>query len=209
MQTFFFIFFYLQKIAPQITKKADSPPHPHPYGPSHTCKGSALPLGHLPRLPHSAAAPRGILYTPHTLGAVWGNPREPLGVLPTPVPLRHPRPQTASTPPSQGPYPFDPRALQPLRHWGTLGAFRGAWFLGAVSRLCNPSDSLGVPQIPCNDSERSRANLGSVRGRGHLGQIMQGRASGSRAAVATSGAVAPRVPPGGNPSGRGRGRGAD
>ena len=30
MQSFFFIFFYLQKIAPQIAKKADTPTTTHP-----------------------------------------------------------------------------------------------------------------------------------------------------------------------------------
>ena len=110
-----------------------------------------------------------------------------------------------------------PRAV-PLRPSGaatppTLGH---PW---AVPRPCNPSDTLGVPEIPCNRSERSRAILGNVRGRGHLGQIMQGRASGKRAAVATSGAVAPRGPPGQSiciyntppvdGSGRRRGAGAD
>jgi len=36
MQTFFFIFLYLQKIAPQIAKKADNPPPTPPPTPTPT-----------------------------------------------------------------------------------------------------------------------------------------------------------------------------
>jgi len=122
MQTFFFIFFYLQKIAPQITKKADSPPHPHPYGPSDTSKGSACHWDTF-HGSHTAPQPLGVSYIPPT-------PSEPSGAILGSL-LGY----------CQPPYPSDTPDPRPPRHLQAKG--RTPSTLGR----CNPSDT-GAPSGP-------------------------------------------------------------
>jgi len=55
-------------------------------------------------------------------------------------------------------------------HWDTSTAPHTAPHLPGVPQIpCNPSDTLGVSWVPLQGAERSRGNLGSVAGRGHLG----------------------------------------
>jgi len=122
MQTFFFIFFYLQKIAPQITKKADSPPHPHPYGPPTPARAAPCHRD-TSHGSHTAPQPLGVSYIPPT-------PSEPSGAILGSL-LGY----------CQPPYPSDTPDPRPPRHLQAKG--RTPSTLGR----CNPSDT-GAPSGP-------------------------------------------------------------